>query len=78
MPALYQHFFDIDLPDTYWMTKWHLSLFLYNFPIKIVRRIWDFFLTEGIFAMAYIVVPILKVFEQEFLKMEALQILEYV
>lgn len=61
-------FFDQnDIPDSFWLTKWILTLFLYNFPVKICSRFWDYLLTNDIFSLIKLFIPILDIFKKEFM-----------
>lgn len=70
MPKFYNKFKELEVPNSFWMTKWYMTLYLYNFPVNICLRIWDFFISEGIFGLISIIVPILRVFEKDFIQME--------
>lgn len=56
-----------DIPDSFWMTKWFLTMFLYNFPVKICARFWDYIIANDIFAMISLFVPIMDVLKNEFI-----------
>ncbi|KAL4502978.1 hypothetical protein ABPG72_014207 [Tetrahymena utriculariae] len=59
-----------DIPDSFWLTKWILTLFLYNFPVKICSRFWDYIITNDIFAIIKLFIPLLNVFKKEFMSHE--------
>jgi len=51
-----------------------MTVFLYSFPTKICKRIWDFFICEGIFSMIKLIIPIVNVFLDEFLEMDSIEV----
>lgn len=52
-----------------------MTLFLYSFPVEICIRIWDFILLEGIFGLVKLIIPIIKVFEKDFMSMEGMDVI---
>ena len=70
MPAFWNKFQELEVPNSFWMTKWYMTMYLYNFPVNVCLRIWDYIMVEGIFGLVYIIIPILKIFEKDFLDME--------
>lgn len=77
MPKLYNRLKELDVQNSFWLTKWFMTLFLYNFPIKICERIWDYMLSEGLFGLVSLVVPIMKIFEKEFYIINEVEVFEY-
>ncbi|EAS04528.2 rab-GTPase-TBC domain protein (macronuclear) [Tetrahymena thermophila SB210] len=59
-----------DIPDSFWLTKWILTLFLYNFPVKICSRFWDYIITNDIFSIIKLFIPLLNIFKKEFMSHE--------
>lgn len=65
-------FFDSNnIPDSFWLTKWFLTLFLYNFPVRICSRLWDYLITNDIFSLVKLMVPILDIFKKKFMEKDA-------
>ena len=54
-----------------------MTLFLYNFPISLCIRIWDYFISEGVFALITLIPPILTIFENDFCQYESIEIMEF-
>jgi hypothetical protein len=77
LPRVINKFRELEVPNSFWMTKWYMTLFLYNFPVNICLRIWDFFLVEGIFGIVALIVPIMRIFENDLANMEAIDVLEF-
>jgi len=51
-----------------------MTLYLYSFPVEVCIRIWDFILLDGIFGLAKLTIPIIKIFEKDFMTMEAMDV----
>lgn len=65
-----------DIPDSFWLTKWFLTLFLYSFPVQICSRFWDYIITNDIFSIVKLIIPILDVFKTVFMKSDACMLME--
>lgn len=46
-PLLTKHLADTETPESFWLTKILLSVFLYVFKIQDCIRLWDYFLARG-------------------------------
>lgn len=44
-----------------------MTLFLYNFPPQPCSRLWDYLITNNIFSIIKLIVPLLDVFKQKLL-----------
>jgi len=73
---LMEYFEEQDIPDSFWLTKWFLTLFLYNFPPKICSRLWDYFITNDVFSLIKLMIPILDVFKHRFMAKDACSFME--
>lgn len=76
IPHIVDKFQELCVPSGFWLLKWFMTMFTYAFPINICLRIWDFILCEGIFGLVYIVIPILKSFENLIMEFDDLEDLE--
>lgn len=70
MPLLHQHVKSLAIPDSLWITKWILTLFLYSLPAKKVVRIWDFIMGEELFGVLKVALAVLKIYEKEMVKLD--------
>lgn len=71
LPHLYEHMkIKEEIPDMVWIGKWLLTLFLYSLPAAQVVRIWDYMISEDIFALVKISLSILKSLEKVLLKLD--------
>eukprot|EP00945_MAST-04E_sp_MAST-4E-sp1_P007912 g7912.t1 len=64
LPQIASHFFDelMMLPSMF-ASKWFLTIFTYSFPLDVVVRVWDIFMSEGwsiIFKVALALVDLLR------------------
>ena len=75
LPTFIQKFDEIGIPPSSWLSKWFMTLYLYSFPVEICIRIWDFILLEGIFGLVKLIIPIIKVFEKDFMSMDGLDVI---
>jgi len=71
-----EHFEEQEIQDSFWMTKWFLTFFLYNFPVKLCSRFWDFLITSDIFSLVRLTVAILDVFKNRFMEGDATTFME--
>ena len=46
-PKLSQHLINTETPESFWLTKILLSVFLYVFKMEDCMRLWDYFLARG-------------------------------
>ena len=63
MPDLHDRFEEAGVLPSFWLTKWYMSIFLYNFPVGICLRIWDIFIKDGLFSLISFIFPIMAVFQ---------------
>lgn len=77
MLKFYEKLQELGVLNSFWLTKWYMTFFLYNFPISICQRVWDFMLVEGIFGLISLVIPIMKNFEKKFQAINELEALEF-
>ena len=68
MPQLCLHMKSLAMPDSMWITKWILTVFLYSLPANKVVRIWDYIISEELFSVLKVAVGLLKMYEKELLK----------
>jgi hypothetical protein len=48
LPKLYVHLYEkLETPESFWVTKIILSIFLFSFDIQYCARFWDYFLARG-------------------------------
>lgn len=64
LPSLYKHLYrQLNYPESFWLTKIILTLFLYNFQLQHCLRFWDYIIVEGIFYLPSLVIKILDQFQ---------------
>jgi len=59
------------IPETLWVQKWLMTIFLHCFPYESTIRVWDFFLAENIFGLLKISVALLDRFQTEIFQFDA-------
>ena len=62
------HLDEIQLSEPMWISKWFLSLFIYNFPFYSCLRIWDHILTSGFSFLLSLILVILDFLEERLIK----------
>ncbi|CAD8197053.1 unnamed protein product [Paramecium pentaurelia] len=68
LPQLYKHLYSqLNYPESFWLTKIILTLFLYNFQLQYCLRFWDYIIVEGIFYLPSLVIKILDQFQSQIL-----------
>lgn len=60
----------IGVPDEIWIFQWFISMFLYNFPLEVVKHLWDFILSKKDFAPVLVALGIIKVLRKAILTLE--------
>jgi Rab-GTPase-TBC domain len=50
-PQLYNHMVQMEVPDSFWVTKMIMTLFLGVCSIENCLRLWDYFIGRGIFGI---------------------------
>lgn len=74
LPALKKHFDAEGVQPQLYLSKWLMTLYLYNFPLKTCLRIIDYFLSSNIFALVYVAIGILKQLEHVLLKLDGIEL----
>ena len=46
LPQVYSKLKKVGIPDEIWIFQWFISMFLYNFPLDVVKHLWDFILSK--------------------------------
>lgn len=65
IPALFNHFQEIELDDHFWISKWFMTLFSYSFKLEAVIRFWDAIFVNGVNSMISISIGILTELKKE-------------
>lgn len=60
MPIVYGILKKTYITDDLWLFQWFISLFLYNFPVEFVKKVWDFMLCKKEMAVVLIALGIIK------------------
>lgn len=68
MPQLCAHMKSLAIPDSLWITKWVLTVFLYSLPANKVVRIWDYIMSEELLSVLKVALSLLKMYEKDLLK----------
>ena len=63
LPNISKHFKIIELPNSFWITKIILSLFLYSFKLSDGLRFWDYLLATDIFSILSVTLALLEINE---------------
>lgn len=48
-------------------SEWFSTLFVYNFPLDVVARLWDIFFVEGVEYLFKVALAVLTIFQEELL-----------
>jgi len=48
-------------------SEWFSTLFVYNFPIEVVVRLWDIFFVEGVEYLFKVALAVLTIYQEELL-----------
>ena len=70
IPAVYKILKKCSITDDLWLFQWFISLFLYNFPVEFVRKVWDFLICKKEMAVVLIALGIIKSIKKEILEIE--------
>lgn len=65
-----------EIEESFWLTKWFMTMFLYNFPAKICARFWDYIITSSVFGIISLIDGLLFVFKKHFMKGNSFDFLE--
>lgn len=60
LPAVFRVLRKSYITDDLWLFQWFISIFLYNFPLEFVRRIWNFLICKKEMAMVLIALGIVR------------------
>lgn len=78
LPVLSKYLYEtIDLPNSFWLTKIFLSLFLYQFKVDHCLRFWDLILSSDIFVSVSLIVSIMNHFQDQLMRMDLGDIMEW-
>ncbi|KCZ79577.1 hypothetical protein H312_03034, partial [Anncaliia algerae PRA339] len=77
IPKINSHFEKESILSTLYSTSWYLTLFT-RFKLNLCLRIWDLFIFYDFSILIYLVVAILKYFENEILNFEGEVLIEFV
>eukprot|EP01090_Pellita_catalonica_P021269 TRINITY_DN7918_c0_g1_i1.p1 TRINITY_DN7918_c0_g1~~TRINITY_DN7918_c0_g1_i1.p1 ORF type:complete len:344 (+),score=56.90 TRINITY_DN7918_c0_g1_i1:142-1032(+) len=77
-PRIHAHFSENSVTPLLYASEWISTLFVYNFPLTLVTRIWDVFLLENDHSYIFkISLAVLKLSEEDLLKLEFEEIVRY-
>jgi len=77
MPQLSQHFETVGISPLFYSSDWFSTLFSYTFDFNLTVKIWDIFFLEGFQYIFNIALAILKVSEEDLLKLKFEDIILY-
>ena len=69
-PKLLQHLRKLSVPIEFILNKWFMTIFLYNMNFDVCLRLWDNFITNGIFSLCSLSVSILEFFQHRVMVMK--------
>lgn len=69
LPRLHNHFCDLAIEPAFYASHWFLTLYAYQFPVPLVCRIWDLFISEGWKIVFKVAVALLQWEEHQLLGM---------
>ena len=68
LPRLHEKFIDIGFVPSMYSSLWFITLFVVDFPIETVVRIWDVFFIEGRKVVYRIALAAFKLMEESLLE----------
>jgi hypothetical protein len=69
--GLYHHLFEsLMLDDSVWVFKWFITLYLYSFPLQVIRYVWDMVVEMGGIALVYFAVALVLHLKAKMMKVE--------
>ncbi|KAH3767760.1 RabGAP/TBC superfamily protein [Pelomyxa schiedti] len=68
LPKLFGHLKCISLTPLLFASNWFPTLFTYNFPIDVTKRVWDMFFVEGLMWLFKVALAILQIHQDQLLK----------
>ncbi len=77
LPQLYEHFVDLNIEAHMYASQWFLTLYTAKFPLNMVFRILDLFLSEGVLVIFSVGLALLKNCQRELLALDFEGVLKY-
>lgn len=65
---VFQHIISLNVPNSFWLTKLLMSLFLYVYRLQNCLRIWDYFLARGIIGLLELILGLIHLLCDEILE----------
>ena len=73
LPKVYELFNKVDYRPEMYATRWFMNIFVGDFPIETVVRIWDIFLEEGRIIVYKVAMAYLTLLEPKILKENSME-----
>ena len=73
LPKVHQIFTEADFRPEMYATRWFMNIFVGDFPIETVVRIWDIFLEEGRIIVYKVALAYLSLLEPKILKENSME-----
>lgn len=70
MPKVYAILRKNYITDDLWLFQWFISLFLYNFPLEFVKKVWDFIVCKKEMGVVLIALGIIKSLKKELVEIQ--------
>lgn len=70
MPALKNHFFNLEIPDEVWILKWIQTLYTISLPLEASMRLYDCLLSQGLHFIISFSIAFVKSFENDLIKLQ--------
>ena len=70
VPAVHKVLKKSYISDDLWLFQWFISLYLYNFPLEFVKKVWDFIICKKEMAVVLIALGIIKSLKKEILEVD--------
>jgi len=64
------HFQGNEIPDSLWLHKWFITIFLLDFPLGSSLRVWDNFLVDGILYLVRFIHVLMLRYKKEIFAMD--------
>jgi len=61
---------DFNLPDTFWIKKWIITIFINCLSFENTIRIWDYFLSSDIFSILKVAIAIMEIHQDDIFEFE--------
>ena len=78
VPRVHKHFMEIGFIPQMYASQWFLTIFVVDFPIDTVVRIWDMFFIEGRKVIYRIALAIFKLLEKKLVDSDLMEIFEFI